>query len=109
MSKQHFLGKTGEADAIAHLTSKGYTIAARNYRFDRAEIDIIALKDQLLVVVEVKTRSSHQWGNPIEFLKPAQIRRLVKAADHYITVNDLDVEVRFDVITIVKKRGYLRY
>ena len=75
----------------------------RNYRFDKAEVDIIAKKDNILAIIEVKTRSTADFGDPQDFVKPKQIQRLVKAVDEYVTVNDLDVEVRFDIIAIVKE------
>ena len=75
----------------------------RNYFYDKAEVDIIAQKENILAIVEVKTRSTVDFGNPQDFVKPKQIQRLVKAVDEYVTVNDLDVEVRFDIIAIVKE------
>ncbi|MCL4141688.1 UNVERIFIED_CONTAM: hypothetical protein GTU68_024763 [Idotea baltica] len=79
----------------------------RNYRFDKAEVDIIARQKDVLAIVEVKTRSTIDFGNPEEFVKPKQIQRLVKAVDEYVIVNDLDVEVRFDIVAIVKeKKGF---
>ena len=57
--------------------------------------------------MEVKTRSTNYFGNPEDFLKPEQIKNLVKAVNEYVTVYDLDVEVRFDIISIIKeKQGF---
>jgi putative endonuclease len=78
---------------------------AQNYRFDKAEVDIIARKGDILAIIEVKTRSTVDFGNPQDFVKPKQIKNLVKAIDEYILANDLDVEVRFDIIAIVKTRN----
>jgi len=103
MAQHNELGKKGEQLAVDYLLDKGYNIVERNYRFDKAEVDIIAQKDNTLAIVEVKTRSSIDFGNPQDFVKPKQIQRLVKAVDEYVTVNGLDVEVRFDIIAIVKK------
>jgi putative endonuclease len=83
------------------LISKGYRILAQNFRYLKAEVDIIAQKDNYLVAVEVKTRSSIAFGTPEEFLKPAQIQRIIKAVDYFVTSKDLNVEVRFDIIAIV--------
>ena len=105
MAKHNELGKTGEQLAVDFLLKNNYEIVERNYRFDKAEVDIIAKKDSILAIVEVKTRSTADFGNPQDFVKPKQIQRLVKAVDEYVTVNDLDVEVRFDIIAIVKA-GY---
>jgi len=102
MAQHNELGKKGEQLAVDYLLKKGYDIIERNYRFDKAEVDIIARKKEILAIIEVKTRSSIDFGNPQDFVKPKQIQRLVKAVDEYVTVNGLDVEVRFDIIAIVK-------
>ncbi len=102
MAKHNELGKKGEQLAVNYLIKKGYEIVDRNYRFDKAEVDIIARKKDVLSIIEVKTRSSIDFGNPQDFVKPKQIKRLVKAVDEYVTVNGLDVEVRFDIIAIIK-------
>lgn len=103
MAQHNELGKKGEQLAVDFLLKNGYDILERNYRFDKAEVDIIAQKDTILAIVEVKTRSTVDFGNPQDFVKPKQIQRLVKAVDEYITVNGLDMEVRFDIIAIVKR------
>lgn len=105
MAQHNELGKKGEQLAIDYLLKNGYEIVERNYRFDKAEVDIIAQKNSILAIVEVKTRSSIDFGNPQDFVKPKQIQRLIKAVDEYITVNDLDVEARFDIIAIVKENN----
>ncbi|AJR02768.1 YraN family protein [Siansivirga zeaxanthinifaciens] len=102
MASHNELGKIGEQLAVDHLIKKGYEILETNYRFGKAEVDIIAKLNDTLAVIEVKTRSSLDFGNPEDFVKPKQIQRLVKAVDDYIEVNDLDLEVRFDIIAIVK-------
>ncbi len=103
MAKHNELGKKGEQLAVDFLLKNNYEIVERNYRFDKAEVDIIAKKDSILAIVEVKTRSTADFGNPQDFVKPKQIQRLVKAVDEYVTVNGLEVEVRFDIIAIVKE------
>jgi putative endonuclease len=102
MAQHNELGKKGEQLAVDFLLQKGYAIVERNYRFQKAEVDIIAKKEDTLAVIEVKTRSTSDFGNPQDFVKPKQIQRLVKAIDEYVTVNNLDIEVRFDIIAIVK-------
>lgn len=101
MAEHNKLGDLGEELAVEHLVKNGYDILERNYTYQKAEVDIIAQKGDTLVVVEVKTRSTADFGNPQDFLKPKQIKRLVMAVDAYINENDLDVEVRFDIIAIV--------
>ncbi|MFH4969142.1 YraN family protein [Gaetbulibacter sp. M240] len=102
MAQHNLLGKKGEDLAVDFLINKGYIILDRNYRYERAEVDIIAKKDQTLAVIEVKTRSTTDFGNPQDFVKPKQIERLVNAVDAYITSNLLDFEVRFDIIAIIR-------
>lgn len=105
MAQHNELGKKGEQLAVDFLLNKDYKIIERNYRFEKAEVDIIAQKKDILAIVEVKTRSTTDFGNPQDFVKPKQINNLVKAVNEYVTVNDLDVEVRFDIIAIVKEKG----
>lgn len=107
MAQHNELGKKGEQLAVDFLLKNSYKIIERNYRFDKAEVDIIAQKGDILAIVEVKTRSTTDFGNPQDFVKPKQIKNLVKAVDEYINENDLDLEVRFDIIAIVKeKKGF---
>lgn len=103
MAEHNDLGKLGEELAADFLIKEGYTILNRNWTFEKAEIDIIAQKAEILAVVEVKTRSSLDFGLPQDFVKPKKIKLLVKAVDAYVITNDLDVEVRFDIIAINKK------
>ncbi len=103
MAQHNELGKKGEQLAVDFLLNKEYSILEQNYRFDKAEVDIIAQKEDVLAIVEVKTRSTTDFGNPQDFVKPKQIQNLVKAVNEYVIVNDLDVEIRFDIIAIVKK------
>ena len=103
MAKHYELGIKGEQLAVDFLIKNNYEIIERNYRFEKAEVDIIAKKDDTLAIVEVKTRSTTDFGNPEDFVKPKQIKNLVKAVDEYVTVNNLNLDVRFDVIAIVKK------
>jgi putative endonuclease len=108
MADHNELGKKGEELAVAYLIEQGYKINTRNYRYDKAEVDIIAQKDDLLAIVEVKTRSTDDFGNPQDFVKSKQIKNLVKAVDAYISAEALDLEVRFDIIAIVKNKDRLR-
>ncbi|CAM1358962.1 conserved hypothetical protein [Tenacibaculum sediminilitoris] len=104
MAQHNELGKKGEQLAIDYLVKNGYTIVEKNYRFQKAEIDIIAQKEHLLSVVEVKTRSTAYFGNPQDFVNLKKIKLLVLAIDNYVSERDLDVEVRFDIIAIIKQR-----
>ena len=103
MAAHNELGKEGEAIAVAYLLEKGYSILETNWRFGKAEIDIIAQKEDILAVVEVKTRSSLEFGLPQEFVKPQKIKLLVKAINEFVEKYDFDVEVRFDIVAITKE------
>ena len=105
MAAHNELGKEGEELAISFLKNKGYNILETNWRFDKAEIDIIAQKNNVLAAVEVKTRSSLDFGLPQEFVKPKKIKLIVKAINEFVEKYDLDVEVRFDIIAISKING----
>jgi len=104
MAAHNELGKKGEELAVEHLQKKGYEIVARNFTFQKAEVDIIARKDNILSIIEVKTRSTPDFGDPQEFVKARQLQRLVKAVDHFVEEHDLDVEVRFDIVAIIKNK-----
>ena len=103
MAEHNDLGKFGEELALDFLEKNGYEILETNWVFQKAEIDIIAQKENILAIVEVKTRSSIEFGLPQDFVKPKKIQLLVKAVNEYVISNDLDVEVRFDIIAIYKE------
>ena len=105
MAEHNDLGKFGEELAVDFLENNGYEILETNWTFDKAEIDIIAQKENILAVIEVKTRSSLDFGLPQEFVKPKKIQLLLKAINEYVTQNDLDMEVRFDIIAIHKENS----
>lgn len=102
MAAHNELGKTGELLAAKYLIQQGFIIREKNWRFQKAEVDIIALKDNILAAVEVKTRTSSFYGNPHEFISREKIRLLTKAVNQYVIEQNLHLEVRFDVIGIVK-------
>ena len=103
MAEHNELGKLGEELAAEYLQKNGYAILETNWVFQKAEIDILAQRNNTLAVVEVKTRSSIEFGLPQDFVKPKKIQLLVKAVNAYVTENDLDLDVRFDIIAISKK------
>jgi len=104
MGKHNEFGKEGEQIAVDYLLKNGYVIKYRNFRYLKAEIDIIAQKGGVLAIIEVRSRSSNFLENIAETVTPKKIRLLVMAADHYVNDNNLDVEVRFDIITILKNK-----
>ena len=103
MGKHNDFGRLGEELAADFLAKKGYIVRNTNYRYQKAEVDIIAQKENILAIVEVKTRSSDLLQELAESVNQKKIKLLVSAADHYVQQNDLDVEVRFDIITLLKK------
>ena len=103
MADHNELGKKGEKLAIDYLLKNDFKILETNYRYLKAEVDIIAQKKDILAVVEVKTRSTDYFGNPQDFVNPKKIKLLLSAIDYYVVEKDLDVEVRFDIIAIVKE------
>ncbi|HEY6144224.1 MAG TPA: YraN family protein [Flavobacterium sp.] len=103
MAEHNELGKLGEELAVEYLQKEGYEILETNWTFQKAEIDIIAQKNDILAVVEVKTRSSLEFGLPQDFVKPKKIQLLVKAVNEYVVFKNLDVDVRFDIIAIHKE------
>ena len=102
MASHNELGKEGENLAVEFLQKKGYKILERNWRFKKAEVDIITQKNDVLAIIEVKTRSTNYFGNPQDFVNPKKIQLLVEAINEYVTSKNLDVEVRFDIIAILK-------
>jgi len=108
MAQHNELGKKGELLAIDFLLDKGYTILEKNYRYLKAEVDIIVQKEQVLAAVEVKTRSTAYFGSPEEFVNPKKIKLLISAMDHYVVEHNLDVEVRFDIIAIIHQNKHTK-
>lgn len=103
MADHNDLGKLGEEMAVEFLQKNGYEILETNWVFQKAEVDIIAKKENTLAIIEVKTRSSLDFGLPQDFVKPKKIQLLVKAVNEYVISKDLDLEVRFDIIAINKE------
>jgi putative endonuclease len=103
MASHNELGKLGEELAVEYLQKEGYEILDTNWIFQKAEIDIIAQKENTLAIVEVKTRSSLEFGLPQDFVKPKKIQLLVKAVNEYVVSKNLELDVRFDIIAIHKE------
>ena len=107
MAKHNELGELGEDLAVEELEKNGYEIVERNWRYKKAEIDIIARKNEVLAIVEVKTRSSDYFGDPQDFVNTKKIKMLVEAVNEYVNSKDLEVEVRFDIIAIIINKNKL--
>ena len=102
------LGNWGEDIAVDFLKDKDFQILVRNYRRQRAEIDIIAQNDEVIAFVEVKTRSNDKFGSGLEAITINKQRQIIKAAKIFCQENDIyDIPCRFDVISIKKdKKNY---
>ncbi len=100
MTKEE-LGIWGEEKATNYLLKKGYELVDRNIRFKRYEIDIVLKKRDLLVIVEVKTRNTAEIGEPWRAVTRGKQRQIIEVADNYVKANQIDKEVRFDVVSIV--------
>lgn len=101
MAQHNELGKKGEELAVAHLKKNGYDVLHNNWRWQKAELDIIAEKDGFVVFVEVKTRQSRYFGDPETFISKRKQKLLVKAAHAYMEAQEEEKEARFDVISVV--------
>lgn len=108
MAQHNETGKQGEEEAVRYLREKGYEIMTRNYRYQHAEIDLIARKGKLLVFAEVKTRSNLNFGNPEEFVSYTKARLVMKAAEQYIFTRDWQHDIRFDIIAVTLAGSELR-
>ncbi len=101
MADHNDFGKEAEDFAAQYLQKNGYKILVRNFRFQKAEIDIIAEKDNLIIITEVKARSTDVFMLPQEAVTKTKIRLLVSAANHYMEEFNKDQEVRFDIISVL--------
>jgi putative endonuclease len=105
MAKHNELGKIGEELAVQFLIEKGYEILDKNWRNKHKEIDIVAKDGNELVIVEVKTRQTDEYGEPDIAVTKRKQRMLIAAANAYILRNNLDMSTRFDIVSIVFKDG----
>ena len=101
MAEHNILGNKGEEIAVNFLINKNYNILEKSWRFKHKEIDIIAFDNDILVFVEVKTRTSDHWGNPEDFVTIRKQKFLIEASEQYIDLINFDGDSRFDVIAIV--------
>ena len=104
MAKHLETGKLGEEIAAAHLQQLGFEILETNWRHRRLEVDIIAKEGEVLVFVEVKTRSYDYFGRPEEFVSPAKQQRLTQAAAAFMEKTKHEWAIRFDVVAVLKKK-----
>ena len=100
MSDKIEIGRQGENLAAEFLQAKGWEIVTRNFRHKKAEIDLIIKRDDWTIFVEVKTRSSADYGEPEDFVDEFKARKIFEAAEEYIFATNWMGHVRFDVISI---------
>ena len=101
MATHNKTGKKGEQLAKEFLEANNYVILETNYRYKKAEIDIIALKNNILAIIEVKTRTSIDFGEPESFVNNKKIKLILEATNAYIDSKDIDYEVSLDIISVV--------
>ncbi|MBT3249385.1 MAG: YraN family protein [Candidatus Pacebacteria bacterium] len=106
-SKHNFsLGQSGEDEAVIFLEKEGYQVLDRNVRYGTKEIDVIALDKEIneLVFIEVKTRKKDYFGDPSKAVDKRKLRSMQYVGAIYRRIKKLDLDYRFDTITIVSGR-----
>lgn len=101
MALHNELGKEGEQKAINYLIRNGYIIRHHNWKSGKYELDIVARKDDELIVFEVKTRRNKDYAHPTDAINDSKIRHIVAATDSYIRSFNIPFSVRFDIISII--------
>lgn len=101
MADHNDFGKLAEELAESFLVEKNYKILAKNYRYLKAEVDIIAQFENQIVIVEVKARATDAFMLPQEAINKKKIRLIVSAANEFLETNNIDLETRFDVISVL--------
>jgi putative endonuclease len=101
MAGHNITGARGEVLAGEFLETLGYEVLERNWRHGRHELDIVARTERELVIVEVKTRSSDQYGQPLEAVKGGKRNKMFQAANAYVQATNMDLALRFDIISVI--------
>ncbi|HVV23434.1 MAG TPA: YraN family protein [Pseudonocardiaceae bacterium] len=98
----HDLGRRGEDLAADYLTDRGLIVLSRNWRCREGELDVVATDGRALVVCEVKTRTTDDFGDPAEFVTPDKMRRIRRATHAWLRRYGVGwCEVRFDILTVL--------
>ena len=105
MAEHNDFGKEAEDLAVDFLAKKGYKILVRNFRFLKAEVDIVAETQEEIVIVEVKARSTDVFLEPHEAVTKKKIRMLIFAADEFVQQRNFEKPVRFDIISVLPDRS----
>jgi putative endonuclease len=105
MAAKDALGRRGEAIAVRHLEASGFAILERNWRCSHGEIDIVARDGVTLVFVEVKTRSSVDYGHPLEAITPVKLARLRRLAGAWCLAHpEVTGSIRIDAVAVIAPR-----
>jgi len=103
-------GKDGEDFVCNRISQNGYKILARNIRERFAEIDIVAMDNDTLVFIEVRTRVTDELGHPAETVSLKKQQHIRRAAEFYLIKNKItNIPVRFDVATIIWNKRQFEY
>lgn len=102
------IGISGEKIAIGYLKNIGFQIIETNWRWKHKEIDIIAIDNDTLVIVEVKTRKNNIIANAESFVDKKKQKNLLIAAENYLIEKNIDYDVRFDVISVYFEKGIFK-
>lgn len=100
MAAHNELGKEGEEAAAMYLKAHGYVIRHRDWHAGKKDLDIVAQKGNTLIIVEVKTRRNNRFGNPEDAVDNRKIRHIVTSTDTYLKHFEIDMPVRFDIVTV---------
>ncbi|MDR2916142.1 MAG: YraN family protein [Tannerella sp.] len=103
MAENNETGKQGEITARRYLEENGYKVLETNWRFHHYELDIVATNGEELVIIEVKTRSENYLIAPEMAVNKGKIRRIVTASDAYARKHGIDLPIRFDILSLVKR------
>ena len=95
MAQHNTLGKTGEDMACRFLQDKGYEILERNWTWRKLELDIIARKDDCLIIAEIRTRSTNMYGEPEDTVSEKKIRRIIKRMMSMPTFEEYNRDFKF--------------
>jgi putative endonuclease len=101
MAIHHQLGRQGEQLAKTYLEELGYEILDENWTYGKAEVDLIAYHNKMIIFVEVKARSGNWFGEPEDFVDNRKQKLLVDAANEYIYLMEHRGEVRFDIVSVL--------
>ena len=109
MARHNQTGKEGEALAASWLTANGYNILHQNWRHSHWEVDIIASKEKRLHIVEVKTRSTKNFGHPEENMDAKKMQYLINAAEEYLYQHPQWQQLQFDILAITLSTSEVEY